>query len=104
MPFQKLEEGDPFEREFAEWIRTHLGDYEAIWSKYIGNDGTSHALEIRGLTIEQEAMRVRFSQAHYSLALFMFLLDLCSRFTTSARSALPEVSANTPTEESMSAI
>lgn len=72
---QRLEDGDLFERAQAEWIRKHLGKYEDTWSKYIGNDGTSHAFGIPDLTGEQKTAYSLFCQSHYSLALFTYLLD-----------------------------
>lgn len=64
----KLEDGDQFEQENAEWIRQNLPTYETLWSKFIGNDGTAHPLELKDLSENDIPARRRFYQAHYSMA------------------------------------
>ena len=63
-----LENGDQFERENAYWIRQYLPTYETVWREFIGNDGTAHPLELKGLSKEKIPARRRFYQAHYSMA------------------------------------
>lgn len=63
-----LENGDQFERENAHWIRQYLPTYETVWREFIGNDGTVHPLELKGLSQEKISARRRFYQAHYSMA------------------------------------
>jgi len=64
----KLENGDQFEKENADWIRQNLPSYETLWKDFIGNDGTAHPLELRNLSAEGIPARRRFYQAHYSMA------------------------------------
>lgn len=64
----KLEQGDQFERQNADWIRRKLPTYETLWSQFIGNDGTAHPLPLRNLSVADETARGRFYQAHYSMA------------------------------------
>lgn len=71
----KLESGDLFERTKAEWIRAKMPLYETVWAEFIGHDGRGHPLPFPGLTPAQARSRRRFYQAHYSLALYAYLLD-----------------------------
>lgn len=64
----KLEDGDIFESDNADWIRNNLPSYESIWSRFIGNNGHSHALELNGIPKQLNSRRKRIYQAHYSLA------------------------------------
>lgn len=64
----KLDQGDQFEQENAEWIRQNLPTYETLWSEFIGNDGTAHPLPLMNLSDTEKAARARFYQAHYSMA------------------------------------
>lgn len=75
MSTQRLEDGDPFERQHAEWIRKRFPYYEQTWSKYIGNDGSSQPLEIRGMDKAKEDNHAIFRQCHYSLALYTYLFE-----------------------------
>jgi hypothetical protein len=64
----KLEQGDQFEQQNADWIRQNLPTYETLWSQFIGNDGTAHPLPLKNLSLADETARARFYQAHYSMA------------------------------------
>jgi hypothetical protein len=64
----KLEHGDAFEVEYADWPRGRLPYYEPIWSTFIGHDGTGWPLPMKGLPAEKEQNRKRFYQAHYTFA------------------------------------
>ncbi len=68
-PQMKLEAGDAFEKENADWLREKLPTYEKLWSEFIGNDGTAHPLEIENLAEDLKSARRQFYQAHYSMAL-----------------------------------
>ena len=64
----RLEQGDQFEQQNADWIRRNLPTYETLWSQFIGNDGTAHPLPLKNLSVADETARARFYQAHYSMA------------------------------------
>jgi hypothetical protein len=72
----KLESGDDIERSEVNWIRTHLPEYEHIWSMYIGHDGHGSPLKIVGFAkpSPQDMDREAFYQAHYTL--FVSLITL----------------------------
>jgi len=71
----KLEEGDAFESEYADWIRERLPSYEPIWSAFIGHDGRGWPLPIDGLNQQEERNRKKFYQAHYTFAVQVHQLD-----------------------------
>jgi hypothetical protein len=71
----KLERGDVFEMEHAEWIRQKLPFYEDVWSAFIGHNGKGQMLEMPGLTEGQEEKRKVFGQAHYSLVVSLFQVE-----------------------------
>lgn len=84
MQFMKLEDGDSFESNKAEWIRTHLPTYEQIWSDYIGHDGRGKPLQFVGLAEERNSRRIRFAQAHYSFAVTAYQFwKACQRIESS---------------------
>jgi hypothetical protein len=71
----KLEHGDLFEREHADWIRQKLPFYESIWSAFIGHNGNGQMLDMHGLTEAQEEKRKVFGQAHYSVIVSLFQVE-----------------------------
>ncbi len=62
-----LDDGDGVERENAAWLRSRLPEYETLWKRFIGNDGSNRHLHIANLGSITEAKREAFTQAHYSL-------------------------------------
>jgi hypothetical protein len=64
----KLEQGDAFECNNAEWIRQNLPHYEQVWSAFIGHNGRGWPCPMPGLDIKAETDRKKFYQAHYSIA------------------------------------
>jgi hypothetical protein len=76
-----LEDGDPFERDHAPWIRANLSGghrllgYEKVWQGFIGNDGMSRPLDLIGLDPTTEELRRKFFEGHYSMAISAFLFD-----------------------------
>lgn len=76
----KLEQGDPFEKAQAEWLRANLAGgrglgYEKVWQDFIGNDGKSVPLDLDALDEKTQALRQKFAEGHYSMALAAFLFD-----------------------------
>lgn len=72
----KLEHGDAFEAQNAEWIRGRLPRYEEIWAAFIGHNGRGWPLPMTGLTAKQEHDRKKFYQAHYTFAVDAYQLDI----------------------------
>lgn len=70
----KLESGDAVERQEAEWIRLTIPLYEDIWGRYIGNDGSNRALELRNASPGFSKQRDRFNQCHYSILISLLIL------------------------------
>jgi hypothetical protein len=54
---QPLSQGDPLEREFAEFIQVWLPAYAELWGTFIGNDGASRMPEGPGISQEEESLR-----------------------------------------------
>ena len=71
----KLEQGDVFERTYADWIRQHLPYYETLWQNFIGHDGRGQPLQLTDLSEAQERQRKKLYQAHYSAAIGCFQID-----------------------------
>lgn len=70
-----LENGDLFERGYRPWIMENLPAYEATWRRFIGNDGEGHPkpeVIIPSALIDDWR---KFYQAHYSMAVFAYLLE-----------------------------
>lgn len=75
-----LEQGDPFEKTHAAWIRESLPGtrgigYEQVWRDFIGNNGKSVPLAIEGLDEKTTALRQKFVEGHYSMAVSAFMFD-----------------------------
>lgn len=62
----KLEQGDYLEVNSKDTIRQLLPNYEIIWGKYIGNDGSGKMIYIEGLTGEENINRIKFSEHFYT--------------------------------------
>ncbi len=80
----KLEQGDPFEKAQAEWLRANLPGnrglgYEKVWQDFIGNNGMSVPLGLDALDEKTQALRQKFVEGHYSMALAAFLFDQVAR-------------------------
>lgn len=59
--------GDVLEKKFANLIKTQLPYYEEVWKRFIGNDGTAHAIEIPKINEKESQDRTIFSQCSYSV-------------------------------------
>lgn len=75
MAEQKLEDGDLFESANAEWIRATFPLYESVWARFIGHDSKGAPIANKKLSGASATDRQLFAQAHYSSALFSFLLN-----------------------------
>ena len=79
-----LRYGDAVEMTNTEWIRANVPEYEHLWSRFIGHDGTGRALPLDGLTCLSSEDRERFFQAHYSVLLCLLALrDLANEYQRS---------------------
>jgi len=58
--------GDNLEKEYSDFIRTNIPNYEEIWKRYIGNDGNNHLIKVVNLSPEEERDREFFSQFNYT--------------------------------------
>lgn len=68
-------DGDLFEQGYQRWINDNLPDYERIWATYVGNDGKSRPQPAVKIAEEAKDDWRKFYQAHYSMAVYAFLLD-----------------------------
>ncbi len=59
--------GDELEKKYTDLIRSNIPNYEEIWKRYIGNDGSANIVQITSLNTEEETKRKRFAQYHYTL-------------------------------------
>lgn len=75
----KLEQGDRFEKENANWIREKLPNYENIWAAFVGHLGNGQPCEMPDLPENKNENRKLFYQAHYSFAISAFQLGRISK-------------------------
>jgi hypothetical protein len=71
----KLEQGDAFEKENANWLRERLPFYEKIWAAFVGHDGSGWPLPMRDLSAQKEQNRKKFYQSHYTFAIEAFQVE-----------------------------
>lgn len=58
--------GDNLEKEYSDFIKTNIPNYEIIWRMYIGNDGHNHLINTNKLSVTENKDREFFSQFHYT--------------------------------------
>lgn len=73
--------GDPIERQNADYILTSFPAYDSVWSKYIGNDGESNPIKFNLESEEEFLKRKLFGQKNYTVFISVLSLKrICSNF------------------------
>jgi len=76
-----LEHGDALEQANIQWIRETIPEYEMIWSRFIGHDGTGKPCSLEVCSPISQSDRERFYQAHYTMLYALVILrDECQKY------------------------
>jgi len=94
--------GDDVERRFANFINERIPEYETLWSRYIGNDGTSKLAAPNYMNSKLENARERTAQFSYTALEALLCAELVCRRVESEQIGDAQVADRT--ERYMSAI